>query len=105
MKNITHQVLVTVTPSKAFLAKLNKQSRSNKVFEAIAVIAAGCAILSEIERRKLEEQVYQLSIRVKKLERAGRSKYPMLDFLMISTRSGKRGVIEIYPKFYYQKKQ
>ena len=23
----------------------------------------------------------------------------MLDFLMISTRSGKRGVIEIYPKF------
>ena len=51
------------------VAKLNKQSRSNKVFEAIAVIAAGCAILSEIERRKLEEQVYQLSIRVKKLER------------------------------------
>ena len=33
-------------------------------------IAAGCAILSEIERRKLEEQVYQLSIRVKKLERS-----------------------------------
>lgn len=70
MKNITHQVLVTVTPSKAFLAKLNKQSRSNRAFKAIAVIAAGCAILSEIERRKLEEQVYQLSIRVKKLERS-----------------------------------
>ena len=70
MKNITHQVLVTVTPSKAFLAKLNKQGRSNNVFKAIAVIAAGCAILSEIERRKLEEQVYQLSIRVKKLERS-----------------------------------
>ena len=69
MKNITHQVLVTVTPSKAFLAKLNKQSRSNRAFKAI-VIAAGCAILSEIERRKLEEQVYQLSIRVKKLERS-----------------------------------
>ena len=68
--SMSHQVLVTVTPSKAFLAKLNKQSRSNKAFKAIAVIAAGCAILSEIERRKLEEQVYQLSIRVKKLERS-----------------------------------
>lgn len=68
MKNSTHQVLVTIAPSKAFLAKLNKQSRSSNVFKAIAVIAAGCAILSEIERRKLEEQVYQLSIRVKKLE-------------------------------------
>jgi len=27
----------------------------------------------------------------------------MLDFLMISTRSGKRGVIEIYPKFIIKK--
>ena len=31
MKNITHQILVTVTPSKAFLAKLNKQSRDDKL--------------------------------------------------------------------------
>lgn len=27
----------------------------------------------------------------------------MLDFLMISTRSGKRGIIEIYPKFIIKK--
>ena len=27
----------------------------------------------------------------------------MLDFLVISTRSGKRGIIEIYPKFIIKK--
>ncbi|NCE64132.1 hypothetical protein D1159_05905 [Pseudoflavonifractor sp. 524-17] len=68
MKNITHHIFVTVTPSREFLAKFNRQNRSNRAFKAIAVIAAGCAILSEIERRKLEEQVYRLTIRMKKLE-------------------------------------
>lgn len=68
MNKITHHILVTVAPSTKFLAQFKKQARRNKGVNALAVIAACCAIFSEIERRKLEEQVYQLTIRVKKLE-------------------------------------
>ena len=35
----------------------------------LALVSVGCAIWSEVERRKQEEQIYQLSVRVKKLER------------------------------------
>jgi hypothetical protein len=34
----------------------------------LALAAAGLAVWSELERRKQEEQLYQLSVRVKKLE-------------------------------------
>lgn len=71
MNKMTHQVLVTVGPSKELLRQLKKQARSNSVFKALAVIGIGCAIWSEIGRRKQEEEIYQLTVRVKKLERNG----------------------------------
>jgi len=49
--------------------RLNKLCRKNRGLTAIAMAAIGCAIWSEIERCRQEEQIYQLSIRVKKLER------------------------------------
>ena len=39
------------------------------MFKLIAVGAMVLAAATEVESRKLEEQVYQLSVRVKKLER------------------------------------
>ncbi len=71
MNKIKHQVFVTVGPSKELLTQLKKQARSNTVFKVLAVVSIGCAIWSEIERRKREEEIYQLTVRVKKLERAG----------------------------------
>jgi len=69
MSKLTHQVFVTVGPSKELLTQLKKQTRSNTAFKALAIVSIGCAIWSEIERRKQEEEIYQLTIRVKKLER------------------------------------
>ena len=61
MNTITHDIFVTVMP---------RQARSTKMFKLIAVGAMVLAAATEVERRKLEEQVYQLSVRVKKLERS-----------------------------------
>ena len=61
MNTITHDIFVTVMPSKNFCKQMQRQARSTKAM----VLAAA----TEVERRKLEEQVYQLSVRVKKLER------------------------------------
>ncbi len=69
MSKLTHQVFVTVGPSKELLTQLKKQARSNTALKALAIVSIGCAIWSEIERRKQEEEIYQLTIRVKKLER------------------------------------
>ena len=63
MNTITHDIFVTVMPSKNFCKQMQRQARSTKMFKLLAVAA------TEVERRKLEEQVYQLSVRVKKLER------------------------------------
>lgn len=71
MNKLTHQVLVTVGPSKELLTQLKKQARSTAVFKALAIVGIGCAIWSEIERRKRDEEIYQLTVRVKKLERNG----------------------------------
>ncbi len=49
--------------------RLNKLCRKNRRSAVLAVVAIGCAIWSEAERRKQEEKIYQLSIMVKKLER------------------------------------
>ena len=48
--------------------RLAKLARKNRSLTILAVTAIGYAIWSEVERRKQEEQVYQLSVRVKKLE-------------------------------------
>lgn len=47
------------------IKKLTKKNRSLKV---LCVVAIGCAVYTAIENRKQEETIYQLSIRVKKLE-------------------------------------
>lgn len=67
MNTITHDIFVTVMPSKNFC--MQRQARSTKMFKLLAVGAMVLAAATEVERRKLEEQVYQLSVRVKKLER------------------------------------
>ena len=69
MNTITHDIFVTVMPSKNFCKQMQRQARSTKMFKLIAVGAMVLAAATEVERRKLEEQVYQFSVRVKKLER------------------------------------
>jgi hypothetical protein len=68
MNTITHDIFVTVMPSKNFCKQM--QARSTKMFKLIAVGAMVLAAATEVEHRKLEEQVYRLSVRVKKLERS-----------------------------------
>lgn len=61
-------VAVTNYNFRAFEKRITKLTRKNRTVTILAVIALGGAVLSELERRKQEEQVYQLSVRVKKLE-------------------------------------
>ena len=62
MNTITHDIFVTVMPSKNFCKQMQRQARSTKMFKLLAV---GAMVLAAAT----EEQVYQLSVRVKKLER------------------------------------
>lgn len=48
----------------------NKLAGKNRRLTVLTMAAIGCAVWSEVERRKQEEQIYQLSVRVKKLERS-----------------------------------
>ena len=48
---------------------LTKLGRRNRKLTLFAVAAIGCVVWSEIQRRKQEEQLYRLSVRVKDLER------------------------------------
>lgn len=48
--------------------QLTKLTRRNRSVAVLAIAAFGYAVWAEIERRKQEEEVYQLSVRVKKLE-------------------------------------
>lgn len=48
--------------------RLSKLSRRSRSITILAVAAFGYAVWSEAQRRKQEEQVYQLSLKVKKLE-------------------------------------
>ena len=45
-----------------------KLKRSNRRLKIFSFIAVGCAIYSALENRKREEELYQLSVRVRKLE-------------------------------------
>ncbi len=69
MSTITHDIFVTLVPSKELTNLFRKQAKSHRGLKLLALVSVGCAIWSEIERRKQEEQIYQLSVRVKKLER------------------------------------
>lgn len=68
MNEIIHRVFVTITPSEDFLKKLNRQTGHINGCKLLAAVSLGVAVLSEIECRKQEETIYQLSVRVKKLE-------------------------------------
>lgn len=48
--------------------RINKLCRWNRKLTVLAVAAIWLAVWSELERRKQEEKLYQLSIRVEKLE-------------------------------------
>lgn len=47
---------------------IKKLTKSNRSLKVLCVAAIGCAIYTAVENRKQEETIYQLSIRVKKLE-------------------------------------
>lgn len=63
MNTITHDIFVTVMPSKNFCKQMQRQARSTKMFKLIAVGAMALAAATEVERRKLEERVYCCFIR------------------------------------------
>lgn len=69
MNTITHDIFVTVAPPKNFAKQLRGLNRNTKFTKLLAIVTAVLALTSDAERRRLEEQVYQLSVRVKKLER------------------------------------
>ena len=58
MNTITHDIFVTVMPSKNFCKQMQRQARSTKMFKLLAVGAMVLAAATEVE----------LSVRVKKLE-------------------------------------
>lgn len=47
------------------IKKLRKSNRGLKIFNFIVI---GCAIYSALESRKRDEELYRLSVRVRKLE-------------------------------------
>ena len=48
--------------------RMSKLFRKNRSVTVLALTAIGLVIWSEVERRKQEGQIYQLSIKVKELE-------------------------------------
>lgn len=48
--------------------RMSKLFRKNRSVTVLALTAIGLVIWSEVERRKQEEQIYQLSIKLKELE-------------------------------------
>lgn len=69
MSMITHDIFVHLVSSKELTNLFRKQAKGQRGLKMLTLVSIGCAIWSEIERRKQEEQIYQLSVRVKKLER------------------------------------
>lgn len=51
-----------------FERRIKKLAKSTRSLKVLCVAAIGYAVYSAIEYKKQEEQVYQLSVRVKKLE-------------------------------------
>ena len=69
MNTITHDIFVHLIPSKELTNLFRKQVKGQRGLKMLTLVSIGCDIWSEVERRKQEEQIYQLSVRVKKLER------------------------------------
>lgn len=69
MNTITHDIFVHLIPSKELTNLFRKQAKGQRGLKMLTLASIGCAIWSEVKRRKQEEQIYQLSVRVKKLER------------------------------------
>lgn len=69
MSTITHDIFVHLIPSKELSNMFRRKAKGQRGLKMLALVSVGCAIWSEVERRKQEEQIYQLSVRVKKLER------------------------------------
>ena len=72
MNTITHNVFVHLIPSKELANLLKKQSKNHWTPKMLTLVSVGCFLWSEVGRRKQEEQIYQLSVRIKKLERSER---------------------------------
>lgn len=53
-----------------FDRRTKKLAKSSRNLKFLCVFAIGCAIHTTIQCRKQEEQVYQLSVRMKKLEQS-----------------------------------
>lgn len=69
MNTITHDIFVHLIPSKELTNLFRKQVKGQRGLKMLTLVSIGCVIWSEVERWKQEEQIYQLSVRVKKLER------------------------------------
>jgi len=52
-----------------FAKKLCKLQKTNRQLKILAGIALVCAVASELKRSQLEEELYRLNVRLKKLER------------------------------------
>ncbi len=52
-----------------FDRQIKKLAKSNHNLRLLSVVAVGFALYTAVECRKQEEKVYQLSVRVQKLER------------------------------------
>lgn len=50
--------------------RTRKLAKNNRNLKVLCVLTIGYAIYAAIENRKQEEQIYQLSVRVKKLEQS-----------------------------------
>lgn len=54
--------------SEVFDRRIKKLIKSSRKLKVLCVIAVGYAIYVAVESRKQEESIYQLSVKVKKLE-------------------------------------
>lgn len=61
---------VLVNRNTEFLTKeLNKLQKGSRKFKVLAGLAVVCAAVSEYKRGQMEEELYRLNVRLKKLER------------------------------------
>lgn len=65
----TLHIFCDMVPSKELLTQLKKQRKSLRTLKTFSAILCTAAIISEVRQRNLKEELYRLSVRVKKLER------------------------------------
>lgn len=64
----TLHILCDMVPSKELLAQLKKQKKGLRTLKALSAILCTATVISEVRQRNLKEELYRLSVRVKKLE-------------------------------------